>query len=302
MLRKLLIPLTLCAASIAAAPVAAAELTVVGSNTLEPFVAQWAQLYKAKSPAVPVTISSPGTSVAPKALLAGKADLAAMNREMTNDESEAFLRAQGYYPTAIAVAIEAAALYVNPANPLSGLDYSQLDAIFSGSHGCGWSAAITKWGQLGATGPWADQAIVLFGHDKNSALRDFFDKSVLCRDEFRQGIEELPHQQLLSKIAENKYALGYSRYQPDSKLKVLQLKKSGGDFVALTLANLHNRSYRLQHYLYLYLDRPAGKAVPAEVLEFLKIGLSKEGQAAVEAAGYVALPDELIQRQLAKLK
>ena len=37
-------------------------------------------------------------------------------------------------------------------------------------------------------------------------------------------------------------------------------------------------------------------------MEFIQIGLSSEGQAAVADAGYVPLSDELIRRQLSKLK
>lgn len=301
MLRKLLTPIFLfCSAAVA--PSALAGVAIVGSSTLEPFLKQWAQIYQAKSPSAEVSISSPGTSSAPKALISGKADLAAMNREMTNDESEAFIRTHGYYPTGIAVAIEALALYVHPENPIKGLDFNQLDAIFSSSHGCGGNESITKWAQLGLGAPWNSQPIMLLGHDKKSAVRDFFNKSVLCRDDFRAEIEELSHEQLLGKVAQNKNALGYGRYQPDSKLKMLPLKKGAGDFVALTDANLYNRSYRLQHYMFLYVNKPGGKAVSPAVMEFLKIGLSKEGQASVAEAGYVPLSDELVQRQLSKLK
>lgn len=301
MLRKLL-TLVSFLGSVAVAPSAVAGMTIVGSSTLEPFLKQWAQLYQAKNPAAEVNISSPGTSVAPKALSQDKADLAAMNREMTHDESEAFVRAHGYYPTGIAVAIEAVALYAHPENPLKGLDFKQLDGIFSGSHGCGWNETIINWGQLGLPAPWDKQTIMLLGHNKKSAVRDFFNKSVLCRDDFKPDIEELSHEQLLDKVAQNKNALGYGRYQPDSKLKMLPLKKGAGDFVELTPANIYNKSYRLQHYLFLYINKPNGKATSPAVMEFLRIGLSREGQAAVAEAGYVPLSTELIQRQLSKLK
>jgi phosphate transport system substrate-binding protein len=54
--------------------------------------------------------------------------------------------------------------------------------------------------------------------------------------------------------------------------------------------------------MFLYVNKPGGKAVSPAVMEFLKIGLSKEGQASVAEAGYVPLSDELVQRQLSKLK
>ena len=294
MLRNLLTLIFLLAA---VTPAAMAGVTSIGSSVLEPFLKQWA----AKSGGE-VNISSPGTSTAPKALISGKADLAAMNREMTNDESEAFIRAHGYHATAIAVAIEAVAIYAHPSNPIQGLEYKQLDGLFSSSHGCGWNERIATWGQLGLPAPWDKQSIVLLGHNNKSPTRDFFNKSVLCRDDFKPDIEELSHEQLLAKVAQNKNALGYGRFQPDSNLKIVPLKKGSGDFVALTMANLHNKSYRLQHFLFLYINKPHGKAASPAVTEFIKTGLSKEGQTAVAEAGYVPLSDDLIQRQLNKLK
>jgi phosphate transport system substrate-binding protein len=301
MLRKFLILTALLGLPVVTSS-AMAEVTVIGSSTLEPFLKQWAQTHQVKSPGVAVNISSPGTSVAPKALVQGKADLAAMNREMTNDESEAFIRAHGHYPTGIVVAIEAVALYAHPDNPVKGMDIKQVDAIFSASHGCGWNEDIKRWGQLELTAPWDKQAIVLLGHDKKSAVRDFFNRTVLCRDDFIDNIEELSHDQILAKVAQTKNALAYSRYQPDTKLKLVALKKGAGPFVELTPANIYNKSYRLQHFMYLYVNKPSGKPVPAEVADFLKTGLSKEGQEAVAATGYLPLSDDLIQRQLTKLK
>lgn len=301
MLRKLL-TLTVLLGSTVVMSLATAGVTIVGSSTLEPFLKQWAQIYQAKVPSAEVDISSPGTSVAPKALISGKADLAAMNREMTNDESEAFIRAHGHYPIGIAVAIEAVALYAHPENPIKGLDIKQVDAIFSSHHGCGWNEDIRKWGQLGLPAPWEKQAILLLGHDKKSAIRDFFNRSILCRDDFVEGIAELSHDQLLEKVAQSKNALGYSRYQPDTKLKVVALKKGAGNYVELTPANIYNKSYRLQHFMYLYVNKTSGKPVAAAIADFLRVGLSKEGQEAVAAAGYLPLNDELVQRQLNKLK
>jgi phosphate transport system substrate-binding protein len=275
---------------------AMAGVTSIGSSELEPFLKQWASKVSGAE------ISSPGTGSAVKALSSGKADVAAMNREMTNDESEAFIRSHGYHATGIAVAIEAVAVYVHPSNPVKGLDVKQIDAIFSASHGCGWGESVSNWGALGVGAPLGEQPIVLLGQDKKSAVRDFFNKTVICRDDFKPGVEELSSVELLGKLEQTKNAIGYSRYQPGSKLRAVPLKKGAGDYVELTPANLYNKSYKLQHYLFLYINKSHGKTVSPEVLEFLKVGLSKDGQAAVADAGYTPLSDELVQRQLSKLK
>jgi len=79
------------------------------------------------------------------------------------------------------------------------------------------------------------------------------------------------------------------------------IKKGEGSYVPLTLQNIYNRSYRLQHYLYLYVNKPKDKPISPAVLEFLKTGLAQQGQAFVTDAGYIPLSEELIQRQLGKL-
>lgn len=277
----------------------AASINVVGSNTLEPFMKQWAAALAGK---VDVNISSPGTSVGPKALVQGRADIAAMNREMSNDETETFMRQFGYYPTGILVAIEPVAIYANPANPLPGLDYTQLDAIFAADHGCNWQDRISKWGQLGLEGEWKNSTITLYGHNTKSPVRDFVSKALLCRDNVKDDMKEMRHDEMMAALASNKFGLGFSRYDPTSKLKVLPIKKGGNTYTPLTVENVQNRSYRLQHYLYLYVNKPKNGSINSAVLEFLKNGLSANGQAAVSAAGYVPLPADLIQRQLSKIQ
>ena len=142
----------------------------------------------------------------------------------------------------------------------------------------------------------------MLGHDKKSPIRDYLNTTLLCRDTFKTSVAELSPNDLLNGIAQNKFAIGYGIYQPSSKLKIIPIKKGAGGFVPLTPENIYNRTYRLQHYLYVYVNKPKDKSINPAVLEFLKVGLSAQGQQAVKDAGYVPLSDELIQRQLAKLK
>ncbi len=277
----------------------AGTVNVVGSNTLEPFMKQWAAGLAGK---VDVNISSPGTSVGPKALVQGRADVAAMNREMSNDELELFIRQFGYYPTAIVVAIEPVALYVNPANPLPGLDLDQIEDIFAANHGCNWQDRIKTWGQLGLGNEWKNARINLYGHDNKSPVRDFFNRTFLCRDNMNSDMKEMNHGQLVGAIAKDKFGLGFSRFDPSSSLKALPIKKGGEKFVPLTVQTVQDRSYKLQHYLYLYINKPKSGSINSAVVELLKTGLSPQGQAAVSAAGYVPLPADLISRQLGKLE
>ena len=281
---------------------AANEIKIVGSRTLEPFLQAWADAYKKKAPTVAVTIATPGTSVAPKALLAGRADLGAMNREMTHEETENFVRVHGYYPSFVTVAIEAVGVYTHPENPIQGLTFLQLESIYAADRGCGTPDRAESWGVLGVSGAWKDQRIVALGQDDKSPVADFVKRSVLCRGAFAKNIVATTHQNIVNEVSRNKFALAYSNFPTEGPLKAIALKKGMGNFVAPSVQSVRDGSYKLRHFMYLYFTRPQGKGLDPRLTEFIKTGLSPEGQAHVEKAGYISLSDELIKRQLNKLR
>lgn len=277
----------------------AAEIRIVGSKALEPILAKWAE---SVAPEIKVHIATPGTSVAPKALIQGKADIAAMNREMVYEETESFIRVAGYYPSYVVIAIEAIGIYTHRDNPITGASYSDIQRIFSASGGCLKESRVTNWGMLGLKGEWEKQQIVVLGQDEKSAAADFIKRTVQCRDEFHASVGIANPAAIADELSKNKYAVSFLNYAPDRPLKALALKRSDGEVAPLTVENIQNRSYPLQHYLYLYFNKNDKKSVDASIVRFIKAGLSREGQAQVERAGYVALPDDLIKRQLTKLK
>lgn len=281
---------------------AANEIKIVGSRTLEPFLQAWVEAYKKKAPAVEVTIATPGTSVAPKALLEGRAHLGAMNREMTHEETENFVRVHGFYPTFVAVAIEAVGVYAHPENPIQGLTFPQLESVYAANRGCGTADRAVSWGALGIGGPWKDQRITMYGQDDKSPIADFVKRSVLCRGDFAENVVATTHENIVTEVAKNKYALAYSNFPAKGGMKAIALKKGQGNFVAPTVQTIRDGSYKLQHFMYLYFTRPQGKGLDPKLAEFIRTGLSREGQAQVESAGYISLSDDLIKRQLSKLQ
>lgn len=282
--------------------VAASEIKIVGSRTLEPFLQAWVEAYKKKAPGVEVVIATPGTSVAPKALVSGRADLGAMNREMTHEETESFVRAHGYYPAFVAVAIEAVGVYTHPENPIQGLTFSQLESIYAGNRGCGVADRIQSWDALGVGGAWKGQRITAYGQDDKSPIADFVKRSVLCRGDFTDDVVVETHENMVSKVEKNKFALAYSSFPAKGAVKAVAVKKGQGSFVAPTIQSVRDGTYRLQHFMYLYFTRPRGHKLDPKLADFIRTGLSREGQSDVENAGYISLSDDLIKRQLNKLQ
>ncbi|MDR0363282.1 MAG: substrate-binding domain-containing protein, partial [Planctomycetota bacterium] len=87
--------------------------------------------------------------------------------------SPRFSKARGYKPTAVAVAIDCVAVYVNKDNPVEGLSLPQIDAVFSSTRKLNHEDVAT-WGQLGLTGEWANRNISMYGRNAASGTYAFF--------------------------------------------------------------------------------------------------------------------------------
>lgn len=124
------------------------NLSSVGSDTLANLMTLWAEEFKRQYPNVNIQIQAAGSSTAPPALTEGTSNIGPMSRLMKDKELEAFEKKHGYKPTAIAVAIDALAVYVHKDNPIEGMTIAQVDGIFSSTRKCG-GEDISNWADLG---------------------------------------------------------------------------------------------------------------------------------------------------------
>src|ERR1051326_5472476 len=121
----------------------------IGSDTLNNLMTLWAEGFRKQYPSVKIQIEGKGSSTAPPALIEGTAQLGPMSRMMKNTEVDAFERKFRYKPTALPVAIDALAVYVNKDNPVKGFTMAQVDAIFSKSRRWGHNEKIQGGKQTG---------------------------------------------------------------------------------------------------------------------------------------------------------
>ncbi|MDI1318622.1 MAG: substrate-binding domain-containing protein, partial [bacterium] len=145
----------------------------VGSDGMESLMEKWMTAFCQLQPGVHrgARWSHQGTLNGFQALLAGEADLAPMGRELWPGEKVIYRAVRGQpEPLEIRVArggfntpqrTTAQAIFVHASNPLNGLTVPQLDAIFGRDRRPGRAAPITRWGQLGLTGEWADKPITI---------------------------------------------------------------------------------------------------------------------------------------------
>ncbi len=281
------------------------NLSSVGSDTLANLMTLWAEEFKRLYPNVNIQIQAAGSSTAPPALTEGTSNLGPMSRKMKDKERDAFEKKYGYKPTAIPVAIDALAVYVNKDNPIKGLTIPQVDAIFSSTRKCGYPEDITTWGQVGLTGAWKDRPIQLYGRNSVSGTYGYFKKKALCKGDYKNNVNEQPGSaSVVQSVTSSLNGIGYSGigYKTSGVKAVALTKKEGTPFIEATPENAVSGKYPLARFLYIYVNKAPNKPLPPLEGEFLKMVLSKVGQNVVIKDGYIPLPEKVVEKALAKLQ
>ena len=280
------------------------SLNSVGSDTLNNLMTLWGEGFRKHYRNVRIQIEGKGSSTALPALIEGVAQLAPMSRAMKNSEIDAFEKKYGFKPTRYAVAIDSLALYVHKDNQIANLSLLQVDAIFSRSRRGGAQHDIKTWGQLGLTGKWARAPISLYGRNSASGTYGFFKKIALFKGDFKDRVKEQPGSaSVVNGVGGDLYGIGYSGIgYKTSDVRALPLRKTDkSPAVEPTFANTVKRTYPLGRALFVYVTRHPGKPLPRLVQEFLKYVLSTDGQRIVAKDGYGALPNKMINKQLATI-
>lgn len=164
------------------------NLSSIGSDTLANLMTMWAEEFKKQYPSVNIQIQAAGSSTAPPGLTEGTSNFGPMSRKMKDKEKQAFEEKFGYPPTALRVAIDQVAVYVNKDNPIEGLTIPQVDAIFSETRKCGGKSDIKTWGDVGLTGEWANKPIQLYGRNSVSGTYGYFKKHALCKGDYKKTV------------------------------------------------------------------------------------------------------------------
>lgn len=277
------------------------NFTSVGSDTLNNLMTLWAEEFKRTYPNVNIQIQGAGSSTAPPALTEGASNFGPMSRMMNAKEIESFEKKHGYKPTAVPVAIDALAVYVNKDNPIKGLSLEEIDAIMSVGRKCGAASEATKWGQLGMSGEWANRDIAMYGRNSVSGTYGYFKDVALCKGDFKRNVAEQPGSaSVVQSVSTQVNAIGYSGIgYKTSGVRALPLsKKTGQPFVEADAQHAVDGSYPLARILYVYVNKKPNQPLAPIEREFVKMVLSKQGQNVVVKDGFVPLPARIANQAL----
>lgn len=296
------------------------HLQSIGADTMETLMKFWIEDFQKVYPNIKMDMEAKASGTAGPALTNGTADLGPVAREMLPAEEQEFEKKFGYKPFAVRVAggsyrtpgkTHAIAFFVNEKNPIDKISYDQIDAIFSSTHKRA-HKEITKWGDLGATGEWADKPIHLWGLIRPNGIAHFLEMRIMDGGEWRSGIEERTTVGSLAAldatnqgVAKDRYAVGYSGFgnvMPGVKALALAVK-TGGTYYNGTFDEVLEQRYPLSRVIYIYVNKAPGKPLDPKIQEFLKFVLSARGQKDVVKEGiFLPLPLSMDKEELARLK
>ncbi len=280
------------------------NISSVGSDTLANLMTLWAESFKRSYPNVNIQIQAAGSSTAPPALTEATSNLGPMSRKMKSKEIASFEDRYGYKPTAIPVAIDALAVYVNKDNPVKGMSIPDVDAVFSSTRKCGGDKDISKWGGLGLTGNWKNRDIQIYGRNSVSGTYGYFKKKALCKGDYKNNVNEQPGSaSVVQSVSSSVNGIGYSGigYKTSGVRAVPLTKKAGGKYIEATPENAVSGKYPLSRFLYVYVNKHPNKELAPLEKEFIKLILSKQGQEVVIKDGYIPLPASVVEKHLGNI-
>jgi phosphate transport system substrate-binding protein len=260
------------------------SFNIIGSNTVEPLSAVWAEEFMKVHPEVSIAVSGPGSGVGIAALIDGTTDICQASRKIKSSEVEQ-AEANGVEPYEIQVATDALSVVVNPSNPVSELTIAQLSAIFTNQ--------ITNWSEVGGN----DAPIVALSRDTNSGTHVFFKEHVVQMAglptadtslEYGTKVLFLPStKEGVDEVAKNPNAIFYPGLgYLTNEVKPLAIKRTADTPGVLpSVETALDGSYPISRPLLFYTNGEPTGAIKA----FIDYCLSPEGQAKVTEVGYVPL-------------
>ncbi|MEM8930609.1 MAG: phosphate ABC transporter substrate-binding protein [Acidobacteriota bacterium] len=165
------------------------RLSVTGSSTVAPLVAEIAKRFEQEHPGVRVDVQTGGSSRGIVDARSGAADLGMISRDLADDEGDLI---------AHPIARDGVGLILHASNPVSTLDREQTIALFTG--------AVDRWSAVGGTD---DDVTVVSKADGRATLAVFLDHFDLQGSQLQPDVVIGHNEQGIKTVAGNPHAIGY---------------------------------------------------------------------------------------------
>ncbi len=271
----------------------AGELKLGGSNTMSHVAAVWANSFKQFYPEVKISIDIFGSRKAVAAVKSGETNIGLLSRSMRRDEVADFASTIGYPPTVLTPCLERTAIFVHKDNPIRGLTFAQVDAIYSTTRQRGATQPIRTWGELDVSGPLASKPITAHGRGSDTGSQVFFQEAIMLGGKIRGDLKaHKSNIDMLKAVAADPtgIAFGGMSYTSPAVRAVPLAFAQGQPFVAIDSPEADRGHYPFVRRLQLVVNRnPKQKLNPLQ-REFIRYAFSRQGQEDVVKAGLQAIP------------
>lgn len=281
--------------------IAGGNIKTVGSDTMNNMVGLWTEEFKKIYPGVKPEVDGKGSSNAIPALTNGQASFGPMSREPKKAEIADFRSKFGYEPTILGASIDMLAVYVNKDNPVDGLSFPEIDAIFSNTRKLGERQRVSKWSAFVSSGSLAQQSVTCYGRNAASGTYGYFKEVMLGDGDFGPWVNELPgSSSVVQSVGKNVNGIGYSGIgYRTADVKALSLAaERGGEMIPPTPEKAYEGDYPLARFLYLAVNYDERIGFDPIRREFLKYVFSKQGQQQVLKDGYLPVTAEMARDAL----
>lgn len=260
------------------------QMTFNGSSTLAPVISTIATefiegntTWDKVDPSFPaeniaIYVSAGGSGAGAKSVIEGTSDFGMLARGIKSEEKEKVENLKEFV-----LGIDALTISINPENPLAkiktSLDTEEIMKIFSGEY--------KYWDDLDSS--LEHKEIVVVIRDLGGGAHEVFQKSIMGDVNVREDAIQSPSMgALVTKIIENKDAIGYASYGMVNQNvgKLIPLKVDG---IEPNVENIVNGSYKVSRPLIVM--RNGELSAPQQA--FMDFVLSEEGSKLIDKMGFV---------------
>ncbi|PPC86029.1 MAG: ABC transporter substrate-binding protein [Hyphomicrobium sp.] len=232
-------------------PTLAGKLTITGSSTVAPLVAEIGKRFEQLHPGVRIDVQTGGSSRGIADARSGLADIGMASRDLKSDETDI----KGHV-----IARDGIGMIVNAANPVQSLTDAHIIDIYLGK--------VTNWKDVGGS----DMAIsVVNKAEGRSTLELFAQHYKLKNSDIKASVIIGDNQQGIKTVSGNPGAIGYvsigtAEFEAGqgTPIKLLPLGT-----VAATVENVQNASFPLSRSLTL-VTKDEAKDLPKAFIDFAR--------------------------------
>jgi phosphate transport system substrate-binding protein len=264
------------------------KLTSLGSGTTTILINRWASDFAMLHPEAELDIQSGGSVDGLAKFLAGQVDLVPMSRSLPAVDIARFKQKFGYEPAQIIVAQDAVGVYVNKDNPITGLTVAQLEAIYARALKSG-GPQPEFWGDLGVTGPLANQRLDRVSLSKVHGTHMFFQEEVLHGGDYRLSVHfESVSSSLVQAAGADPAAIGFATVMfGTDRTRFVPLQAQDGAWLLPTYENTVSGRYPLVRPMRVVFNRKPDGTMSPVARELLRFAVSRRGQRVMAlASGY----------------